>query len=193
MGSTLRVAKGRWKPAPSYSFQWLADLVPIAGATAQTFTPGPEQLGAELSARVTATKNEYTPGVMDTPVTAPVVKGELVSTAPPTVSGDGEVDAVLTATPGAWSATPDTREYRWRSDGTIVPGATSGKLTLTRSMVGTTITALEIAQAGRLRQGLGRGAAGCRAGGRGSHRDDGTPSRQPVATGSARSWRCAPA
>ncbi|CAN5489927.1 hypothetical protein BH09ACT12_BH09ACT12_13160 [soil metagenome] len=153
--STLRAAKGRWKPAASYAFQWLADLVPIPGATAQTFTPGPDQVGAEITVRVTASKADYTPGVVDTSATAPVAKGDLISTVPPEVTGDAEVDAVLTATPGAWSALPDARQYRWRSDGKTIAGATTGQLTLTRAMVGTTITALEIAR----RAGFVKGTA----------------------------------
>ena len=146
VGSTLRAAKGRWTPTPSYSYQWLADLVPIGGATSQTFAPGPGELGKSISVRVTASKDEHTPGVLDAPATGPVVKGELVNTAPPAVSGDGEVDAVLTATPGAWSAVPDATEVRWKSDGKIISGASARQLTLTRAMVGTTITSVEIAK-----------------------------------------------
>ncbi|MGA8845174.1 MAG: CHAP domain-containing protein [Nocardioides sp.] len=155
VGSTLRVAKGRWKPAASYSYQWLSDLVPIEGATAQTFAPGPEEVGSTISARVTASKVDRTPGVVDAPATGPVARGELVSTAPPAVSGEGEVDAVLTATPGTWSAVPDGTEVRWKSDGRIIPGASAPQLTLTRAMVGTTITAVEIAR----RAGFVNGAA----------------------------------
>ncbi len=155
VGSTLRAAKGRWTPAASYTYQWLADLVPIAGAASQTFTPGPAQVGASISVRVTASRDEHTPGVADAPATAPVVKGELVSTAPPAVSGDGEVGAVLTATGGAWSATPDATELRWKSDNKIIAGASAPQLTLTRAMVGTTITAVEIAR----RAGFVNGAA----------------------------------
>jgi len=147
VGATLKAAKGRWKPKPSYSFQWLADLVPIPGATAQTFAPGPDQVGAQLSVRVTASKAEFTPGVVDTPATTPVVKGELVSTTPPEISGDAEVEAVLTATPGAWATAPDTTELRWKSDGKVIPGSSGQpQLTLTKAMVGTTITAVEVAQ-----------------------------------------------
>ncbi|WP_323792871.1 hypothetical protein, partial [Nocardioides sp.] len=155
VGATLRAAKGRWKPKPSYTYQWLADLVPIEGATAQTFTPGPDQVGAQVSARVTATKEAHTPGVLDTPATEPIAKGELVSTAPPAVSGDAEVDAVLTATPGTWSATPDSTSYQWRSDGVLLGGATQSQLTLTSAMVGTTITAAEVAR----RSGFVKGTA----------------------------------
>ena len=155
VGSTLRAAKGRWQPSPTYGYQWLADLVPIDGASAQTMTVGPEQLGKQISVRVTASKADHTPGVMDAPATDPVVKGELVSTVPPVVSGDGQVDAVLTAAPGTWSATPDSTVFKWRSDGVVVAGATQGQLTLTRDMVGTTITASEVAR----RAGFVRGTA----------------------------------
>ena len=155
VGSPLRAAKGRWTPSPSYSYQWLADLVPIEGATAQEFTPTAAQLGAAISVRVTASKAEYTPGVLDSPSTDPVVKGEMVNTAPPAVSGDGEVDAVLTAAPGVWSATPDATEVRWKSDGKIIAGAGARQLTLTQAMVGTTITSVEIAR----RAGFVNGAA----------------------------------
>jgi surface antigen len=155
VGATLRVAKGRWKPAPDFAFQWLADLRPIPGATGQTFDPGPEQVGAAISVRVTASRDGHTPGVLEAPATAPVVKGELVSTALPVVSGDAEVDATLTASPGAWSVTPDSTSYRWQSDGTTIPGATAASLTLTRAMVGTTITAAEVAR----RAGFVRGTA----------------------------------
>ncbi len=154
VGAPLRVTPGRWEPAATYGYQWLADLVPIAGATEPTYTPGPDQVGAAISARVTASKPEFTPGVVDAAPTAPVAKGELVSTVAPAVSGDGEVDAVLSAAPGAWSAVPDSTQFRWKSDGAVIAGATAGELTLTRAMLGTTITAVEVARRAGFVNGL---------------------------------------
>ena len=57
VGETLTANPGTWSPAPDVlSYQWLRSSQPIAGATWETYTATPEDLGAILSVTVTATK-----------------------------------------------------------------------------------------------------------------------------------------
>lgn len=156
VGSTLTASLGTYQPAgPTKQVQWLANGVPIAGATAATLVLGPELEGAVISARVTASKQGYSSAVVESAATAAVQPGALVNTTPPAVTGLPEVDEVLTATPGAWSPAPETSALRWKANGAVIAGATGTTLTLTRALVGKTITVAEVAR----RDGYVKGSA----------------------------------
>lgn len=155
VGETLGARTGVFKPTgPTKQVQWLADGVPIPGATATKLTLGADQLGAAITLRVTATKPGYTGAVVDSPATAAVAAGELVNTALPDVVGNPEVEEVLTAIPGAWSPAPEIAAIRWKANGAVIAGATGTTLTLTRALVGKTITVAEVAR----RDGYTKGA-----------------------------------
>lgn len=55
VAQVLTGVQGTWagSPAPSYARQWLADGVPIVGATAATYTPVIGDIGRAISYRVT--------------------------------------------------------------------------------------------------------------------------------------------
>ncbi len=54
VGSTLSCSVGEWTDVTSFSFQWLVDGTPIAGANDEKFVPGDLIVGRNLSCRVTA-------------------------------------------------------------------------------------------------------------------------------------------
>ena len=56
IGQALTVTPGTWSgvPAPTTAIQWLRGDAPIAGATGATYTPGPVDDQAAITARVTA-------------------------------------------------------------------------------------------------------------------------------------------
>ncbi|CAN5414709.1 hypothetical protein BH11ACT8_BH11ACT8_32850 [soil metagenome] len=155
VGETLTARTGVWKPSgPTKQVEWLADGVPVPGATATTFTLGAKQAGAVMSVRVTAAKKGYSTAVVDSAATAAVALGALTNGGPPDVSGSPEVDQVLTATPGVWSPAPDITALRWKANGIVIKGVSGPTLTLTRNMVGKTITVAEVAR----RDGYAKGA-----------------------------------
>ncbi|MBU1800873.1 MAG: hypothetical protein KKA97_01230 [Actinobacteria bacterium] len=66
VGSTLAVTPGAWETQehvatnPRVTFQWLADGLPVRGATAGTFTPRTRQLGRRLRVVVATVAEGYT-------------------------------------------------------------------------------------------------------------------------------------
>lgn len=54
VGAPLTAALGTWTETPSYSYQWLRNGVPIAGATGAGYTPTHADAGRHLSVTVTA-------------------------------------------------------------------------------------------------------------------------------------------
>jgi len=74
LGGVLTATPGAWAPAPvSLAYQWLRDGATIVGATSATYAPTVDDLGAELSVRVTGSKNGYLTQSRTSDPTAPVV------------------------------------------------------------------------------------------------------------------------
>lgn len=59
VGVTLTASPGQWNVDGDLSYQWHRDGIALTGATGQTYVPVPEDLGHELSVRVTASKPGY--------------------------------------------------------------------------------------------------------------------------------------
>ena len=142
VGVELSVTRGTWSPGPGTEVtrQWYADGAPIAGATERTFTPTAAQKGLPITVVTKATRPGYAPATATTEPTDPVARGEFTVLAPPTISGDPTVDAVLTATPATWSPESTDPMYRWKADDQLIDGAEGATLTLTRAMLGKSIT-----------------------------------------------------
>ncbi|WP_205474310.1 carboxypeptidase regulatory-like domain-containing protein [Nocardioides sp. SYSU D00038] len=125
VGRVLNATAGWWEPtSASVAWQWLADGVPIAGATAQSYAPVAADVGKRIAIRVTATREGYLPGTA-TSATAPVVEpGLITNNARPVIGGLARVGSQLSAWPGAWSPVGVTPTYQWLAGGVEVPGAT---------------------------------------------------------------------
>ncbi|MEV7397751.1 M12 family metallo-peptidase [Aeromicrobium sp. NPDC092404] len=60
VGRTLTALRGTWSPdAASYSYRWLVDGQPIAGATSKTYVIPKSRIGKRISVRVTGSRAEY--------------------------------------------------------------------------------------------------------------------------------------
>jgi surface antigen len=121
----LKATVGTWSPTgATYAYQWLAAGVPVAGATAASFTPGPGQFGARMTIMISASKAGYSTVRSTSAPTAAVAAGALANTAKPTISGTPRVGTRLTAHPGSWSKPGLAYAYQWLVDGVPVVGAT---------------------------------------------------------------------
>jgi Ig domain of plant-specific actin-binding protein len=118
------------------AYQWLRDGTPITGATAKTYTVVAGDIGKALSVKVTATSGSESANATSATVT---VTGYLAVT-PPAITGTPKVGETLTATPGTYSAAPDSVTYQWKADGADLAGKTSSTLVLTPDLVGERIS-----------------------------------------------------
>lgn len=141
VGSVLTAGTGAWTPAPdSFTYQWLRDGTPIAGATHATYTATTADGGHVVSVAVTAVKDGYaSTSVTSAGVIVPVPSDpgsgvKTLTTAVPTVSGGFAVGAKVTAKPGAWkagAAEVTSFAYQWLRNGVAIKGATSATYSLT--------------------------------------------------------------
>lgn len=138
VGQVLTVTAGSWTPTPDgVSFQWLRDGSPINGATGDSYQLAGADSGHDVSARVTATKTGYQPGVA---TTGAVRVDALTNTTAPTISGDAAAFTILTATPGAWSPEPDALAYQWLRSGEPIDGAMTDSYTTGAGDIGAEVS-----------------------------------------------------
>jgi hypothetical protein len=127
-------------PTPSgLAYQWLRDGVAIDAATDATYVVTEDDVLADLSVTVTASK----PDVITESKTSDAVSVPLqeFTTAPvPTISGDVTAGSTLTADPGTWVPTPSNVVYQWLRDGVEIDGADASAYVLTDDDRGTDIT-----------------------------------------------------
>ncbi|MEA2125818.1 MAG: large repetitive protein [Solirubrobacteraceae bacterium] len=155
VGSVLTKTPGVWTGGP-ISTQWIdcgaSDCIDIAGATTDTYTVQPSDLGYYIAVRESATdpvshdtvyaNSVHTFAVVQPPSgTAPAV------TVAPKLSGLPEVGETMSVTPGTWSGTqPIAISYEWRrcvqQQCVNIPGETRPTLTLTSLERGYYVTAL---------------------------------------------------
>jgi hypothetical protein len=125
---TLTVDPGAYAPKPtSVALQWLSDGVPIAGATATTYTPTQADAEKRLSVRVTTATPGYTTLVSTTTPTDPVLAPDITVAQPGGVEGSLLVGETLTADPGVLEPRDATATYVWMRDGQPLPAATGPK------------------------------------------------------------------
>lgn len=125
IGGTLTAAPGAWTTGTTFTYQWLADGTPIAGATKPTFAPTAAQESAALTVAVTGSKAGYATITKESAATLRVARFAV-----PSVSGTLAVGYTLTAQPNTWTSGA-TFAYQWYANGVALSGATKATLTLT--------------------------------------------------------------
>ncbi|MFJ2935964.1 hypothetical protein ACIO8G_24810 [Streptomyces sp. NPDC087219] len=136
VGGKVTARAGSWTPAAeSYAYQWRANGVAIAGATAATYTIPAALQGKQLSLAVTARKAGH-------PVVT-AVSGYLVvkglapkPTKVPYLSGATRVGSKVSAVVGTWAPAPTSYAYQWRANGVAIAGATGSSYVPPASVVG---------------------------------------------------------
>ena len=119
----------------SFSYQWLADDVEIAGATGSTYTLADSDEGKTVKVRVSFTDDAANPESLTSAATVAVeARPNSPATGAPTISGTAEIGETLTA---ETSGTADADglgnvqyEYQWLADDAEIAGATSLTYTL---------------------------------------------------------------
>ncbi|WP_280801107.1 carboxypeptidase regulatory-like domain-containing protein, partial [Aurantimicrobium minutum] len=119
VGKTLTVVPGVWTPAVAssgagmYTYRWLADGAPIAGATKSTYvvTAADASAGAEISVEVTGGVAGYTPQTVTSAATASAAASAFTTTPVPTISGVVKFGQTLTAATGVWAPVATSYAY----------------------------------------------------------------------------------
>ena len=126
----------------SFSYQWKANGVAIAGATASTLTLAEAQVGKTITVQTSYTDGRGAFESVLSTATAAVVNVNDLPTGAVTISGTATQNQTLTAVTSAL-ADPDglgTFSYQWKDAGTAITGATASTLTLAEAQVGKAIT-----------------------------------------------------
>lgn len=145
VGETLTASPGTWSPTPSsFTYSWLANGQPIAGATSASYTPVEADVAKVLTVQVTAQLAGYTPATKQSAGSQPVsLDGtdptKIVNKTEPTVTGTAQVGRTLTAENGDWTNAPSF-SYQWLADGADITGATAKTFALTAGEQGKAIT-----------------------------------------------------
>ncbi len=141
-GQVLSATSGTWSPAgATYAYQWLAGGTAISGATSTTYTVADADQGKALTVRVTASKADYTDGVVTSDPTSAVVKPVFTNTAKPTISDTTPTSGqTLTATTGSWTPSGATYAFQWLADGEPITGATTASHQVPSGEVGKSLS-----------------------------------------------------
>jgi hypothetical protein len=111
----LTCETGKWNNEPTFTFQWLRDGSPIAGATGQTYKITSADETHTLSCEVTATNGAgKVPKVSSSASNKHILGSAPEDKTPPTIKGTAEVGHTLTCETGEWNGTaPINFKYSW--------------------------------------------------------------------------------
>lgn len=136
VGSVLTAQPGAWVAGTAFTYQWLRNGAPIAGAVAAGYKLGPADAARTIAVRVTGTKTGYAPASR---ASAAVTVPRVLAAAVPTYTGKALLGTVLTAKNGAW--TPGTAfRYQWYRNGAAIAGGTRPTHTLVSADLGVRLT-----------------------------------------------------
>lgn len=136
VGSLLTARPGAWVAGASFTYQWLRNGVPIAGAVTPAYRLAPADAAAAIAVRVTGTQAEYAPA---TRTGSAVLVPRVLTAAVPGYTGQALLGAVLSAKNGAWTA-GTTFRYQWYRNGSMIAGATRTTYTLVSADLGARLT-----------------------------------------------------
>ncbi|WP_106969360.1 hypothetical protein [Streptomyces bikiniensis] len=141
VGSKVAAVVGTWSPAPtSYAYQWRANGVAIAGATAAAYVPPASVLGKKLTVTVTAHRTGHLSGVATSAGYTVATGLAPKATRAPYLTGTVKVGRTLTLNRGTWTPAPTSYAYQWYANGRAISGATKGTFTPSKAQRGLRIT-----------------------------------------------------
>ncbi|UUZ60357.1 reprolysin-like metallopeptidase [Nocardioides sp. B-3] len=124
-GQRLTASTAGWAPGNvTFSYQWLADGAPIAGATGSTFVLGKAQVGSSITVTVTGGAPYYESVAATSAATGAVGKRLFAKTHRPTIKGAARAGASLRAVVRDWKPKRKvTYTFKWFRNGKAIKGA----------------------------------------------------------------------
>jgi hypothetical protein len=124
VGQELTARTSGWATGSTFTYQWLVDNTPVAGATKPTYTPGATAAGLAVRVAVTGSKGSASPVSRTSEPTAIVTRATQAGSTP-VISGTPKIGQRLTVDVGTWQA-GTYFTYQWAVNGTNVSGANGG-------------------------------------------------------------------
>lgn len=154
VGEALTATPGSWTPSgATFSYQWISAGVPVPGAAAPSYVPSADDVGKQLTVRVTASRAGMSSGVAHAALTLPVVAAAVPVTpsvknlVKPKIKGTAKVGETLKITAGSWNPASVKKKIRWLANGKVIKKATKRKFTLTAKQKGKRIKVRIVASA----------------------------------------------
>ena len=126
----------------AFSYQWLRDGVDISGASGSTYALVHDDVGAQISVRVSYTDGGATLENLTSAQTAAITNINDAPTGAPVITGTVSHGETLTATTGGIGDEDGLGAftYQWRRDGVDIAGATGSTYDLVSADIGTQIS-----------------------------------------------------
>ena len=136
VGEVLNVSTGPWSPEPeTASYSWLADGVPVPGATGPTLKLSRSLLGKRIVVTTEVRRAGYIKARVDSAAVGPVVAGVIETPDPYVATGRPRVGNEVSLR-GSYTPKNSTAAFSWLRDGTPIKGATDPSYVLTPADAG---------------------------------------------------------
>lgn len=122
VGYTLTAKTTAWSPTATMRYQWLRNGIAIEGATASTRKLTKDDLGANISVKLTGSRVGFLTVTKLSASTSIVAKGT-ISAPTPVISGTARAGHTLKVTLGSYSPTTATKQIQWYRNGMALEGA----------------------------------------------------------------------
>lgn len=141
-GKTLTATAAGWAPGNvTFTYQWTADGVPIAGATAAKLSVGKSLVGRSIAVTVTGAAPFYTPVAAASAPTAPVGKSLFKKTSRPKIKGAARPGSKVRAVFKSWKPGKKVKyRFTWYRNGNKIKGAKNATYRISRKDKGKKIT-----------------------------------------------------
>ncbi len=138
VGQYLDVIPGEWPNGTALAVQWYANDKAIPSRDGYTIQLTPAEFNAQISVKVTATRDGYETATVTVAADGTVAAGE-PNVLFPLIIGEARVDQTVSVDPGDWGNST-VYAYQWLIDGVAIEGATSKDFGLTAAYVGKSVS-----------------------------------------------------
>lgn len=141
-GKTLTANAPGWAPGNvTFTYQWTADGVPIAGATGAQLSLNKSLVGTSIAVTVTGSAPFYAPVAAASAPTVPVAKQLFKKTTRPKIKGSARPGRAVRAVVKAWKPGKKVKyRYTWYRNGNKIKGAKKATYRISRKDRGKKLT-----------------------------------------------------